>query len=64
MIMNNKKVEQIKLESDLRTEYFSLVEQDERLIKLIDQLKEQRKELNKKIKKQELLIKNNKKNRI
>lgn len=61
--MDNRKLEKIKLDNDLRSEYLSLVEQDERLIKMINQLEEQRKELNKKIKKQELLLRNSRKNK-
>ena len=58
----DRRIKKAEIDSDLRSDYLSLVEQDERLIKIINQLQEQRKELNKKIKKQELLLKNNKKN--
>lgn len=61
--MSNNNLEKLKVENDIRSEYLSLVEQDERIIKMIKQLEEQRIELNKQIKRKELLLKNCKKNK-
>lgn len=61
--MSNNNLEKLKVENDIRSEYLSLVEQDERIIKIIKQLEEQRIELNKQIKRKELLLKNCKKNK-
>ena len=61
--MSDNNLEKLKVENDIRSEYLSLVEQDERIIKMIKQLEEQRIELNKQIKRKELLLKNCKKNK-